>query len=143
MRKARIMIFDDDPFILQILGNYFSNMDFEVQPFPEPVSCCPCESIGSCSSPCADIVITDFRMPELNGIDLLYCQRQCGCTISIENIAIVSGNMPEEHLPDAYEVAGMFFQKPFSLAELGAWAKECISRVDLTLPLSSYISSYD
>lgn len=134
------MIFDDDLFILEILGNYFSGKDFEVQSFAEPVSCCTSESGGGCSIPCADIVITDFRMPELNGIELLYCQRQCGCTISVENIAIVTGNMPEEYLPDAYGVAGKFFNKPFSLEKIGAWAKECLSRIDLSLPLSNYIN---
>jgi CheY-like chemotaxis protein len=118
-------------------------MDFEVRSFVEPVSCCSSESIGSCSIPCADIVITDFRMPQQNGIELLSWQRQCGCTINVRNIAIVSGNMPEDCLPYAYEVAGMFFNKPFSLEELGAWAMECISRTDLTLPLSSYFSTYD
>jgi DNA-binding NtrC family response regulator len=142
MRKARIVIFDDDPLILEILGNYFSSMNLEVQSFPEPFSCGPSQTNSSCSTPCADIIITDFRMPRRNGIELLHNQKKLGCTISVWNKAILSGNMPEEYLPDAYEVAGRFFDKPFSLEELGLWARECISRVDLTLPLSGYIDRY-
>jgi len=138
MRKARIIIFDDDPVILDMLDYYFSVRDFEVQSFSEPVLCHTSESTNSCLTPCADIIITDFRMPQRNGFDLLHYQAQRGCNISIWNKAIVSGALPSEHLLKTYEVAGMFFEKPFSLTELRAWTKECMARVDLTRPLSSY-----
>jgi DNA-binding response OmpR family regulator len=64
MRKARIIIFDDDPVILDMLGYYFSVKGFEVQSFAEPILCHPSESASSCLTPCSDIIITDFRMPQ-------------------------------------------------------------------------------
>ena len=140
MRKARIIIFDDDLVILDMLCYYFSVRDFEVQSFAKPVLCHSSESTNSCSTPCADIIITDFRMPQRNGFELLHNQAQLGCPISIDNKAIVSGYLPSEHLLKTYEVAGMFFEKPFSLTELRAWTKKCVARVDLTRPLASYNS---
>ena len=134
MRKPRIIIFDDDTFILELLNTHFSRMNFEVQCFNQPFLCPPCEN----TKPCADIIITDFQMPRINGLELLNHQTQKGCIINIKNKAIVSGVMPEEHIDKLSELAGTFFEKPFSLKELDAWTKECVSRVDLSQPLGNY-----
>lgn len=134
MRKPRIIIFDDDTIILELLNNHFSRMNYEVQCFNQPILCPPCEN----TNPCADIIITDFQMPRINGFELLNHQTQKGCTINIKNKAIVSGALPEEHIDKVSELAGTFFEKPFSLKELDAWTKECVSRVDLSQPLGNY-----
>jgi len=134
MRKPRMIIFDDDTMILEVLNNHFSRMNFELQCFSQPILCPHCEN----TTPCADIIITDFLMPRINGFELLNHQAQQGCTINIKNKAIVSGVLPEEHIDKLSELAGKFFGKPFSLKELDAWAKECVSRVDLSQPLGNY-----
>ena len=134
MRKPRIIIFDDDTMILELLNDYFSLMTFEVQCFNQPILCSPCEN----TNPCADIIITDFQMPRINGFELLNHQNQQGCTINIKNKAIVSGVLPEEHIDKVSELAGTFFEKPFSLQEIAAWTKECIRRVNLSQPLCNY-----
>jgi DNA-binding NtrC family response regulator len=135
MRKPRMIIFDDDTIILELLNNHFSRMNFEVQCFSEPILCRrPCEN----TTPCADIIITDFKMPRINGFELLNHQAQQGCTINIKNKAIVSGALPEEHIDKVSELAGTLFGKPFSLKELDAWTKECVSRIDLSQPLGNY-----
>ena len=134
MRKPRIIIFDDDTLILDMLHNYLFRMNFEVQAFSEPILCPPCEN----TNPCADIIITDFLMPRINGIELLNHQARQGCTINIKNKAIVSGALPEKHIDNISELAGIFFPKPFCLRDLNAWTKECISRIDLSQPLGKY-----
>ena len=134
MRKPRIIIFDDDTMILELLNDYFSRMNFEVQCFSQPILCPPCEN----TNPCADIIITDFQMPRINGFELLNHQNQQGCTINIKNKAIVSGVLPEEHKDKVSELAGAFFEKPFALQEIAAWTKECIRRVNLSQPLCNY-----
>ena len=134
MRKPRIIIFDDDTTILALLNDYFSWMNFDVRCLKQPILCPPCEN----ANPCADIIITDFQMPLINGIELLNHQTRQGCTINIKNKAIVSGDFPEERIYKVSELAGTFFEKPFSLQEIDAWTKECISRVDLSQPLCNY-----
>ncbi|MBS1114256.1 MAG: hypothetical protein H6Q92_2019 [Nitrospirae bacterium] len=39
MRKPRILLFDDDNMLLEVLHYYFSARNFEVQSFSEPVLC--------------------------------------------------------------------------------------------------------
>ena len=138
MRKPRVIVFDDDPQILDLLGGIFSSMQFEVVTYAEPLLCSPCEQGGDCAMPCADLVITDFKMPVRNGIELLSCQKRRGCAIDLMNKAVTSGDMSPENLVSSRSVAGIFFQKPFSLTTIRAWTEECLSRVDLSRPLRGY-----
>ncbi len=134
MRKPRIIIFDDDAMVLEILRDIFSIINFEVQSFTEPIICSP----NNCSNPCADIIITDFQMPRINGIDLLKHQIQQGCPIHIKNKAIMSGDLPDKYAGSVKEFADTFFQKPICIKKLNMWTKECISRNDLSQPLGNY-----
>ena len=134
MRKPRIIIFDDDAMVLGILRDIFSIINFEVQSFSEPIICSP----NNCSNPCADIIITDFQMPRINGIDLLKHQIQQGCPIHIKNKAIMSGALPDKYVGSMKEFADNFFQKPICIKKLHMWTKECISRNDLSQPLGNY-----
>ena len=135
MRKPRIIIFDDDAMVLEILKDIFSMFNFEVQSFREPVLC---HLSNKCSYPCADIIITDFQMPRINGIDLLKHQIQQGCPIHIKNKAIMSGDLPDKYAGSVKEFADTFFQKPIAMLKLNTWAKRCISRNDLSQPLGNY-----
>jgi len=138
MRKARIIIFDDDLLILGLLADFFSDMNFEVQCFAQPLLCFSSESTKSCLTPCADIIIIDYRMPERNGLELLHHQKQRECPINIKNKAIMSGDMSEECLAETMEVAGVFFRKPFHFNELTVWMKDCLNRLDLSWHLDDY-----
>ncbi len=140
MRKPKIIIFDDDTVILEMISDYFSLRNFEVQSFSKPVLCSPSSDADSCVNPCADILIVDLRMPRINGIQLITHQVRNGCPINIKNKAIMSGDLPYEHVDKIIELAGIFFQKPLNMRELDAWAKECISRIDLSQPLGMQAS---
>jgi DNA-binding NtrC family response regulator len=109
-----------------------------VASFPEPILCTPPNKTEGCLKACADIIITDFRMPQINGIELLNHQTSRGCAIDINNKAVISGDLPEVHMDNISKLAGTFFKKPFSLEELYAWTQECLSRIDLSEPLGSY-----
>ena len=140
IRKPRIIIYDDDTFILQMLRAHFSEMNYEVQCFSEPIPCPDKINTNGCSSPCADIIISDFGMPKINGIELLSRQAKSGCPITARNKAIMSGDLPYEHIDKITELVGMFFQKPIHMEELNAWTKECISRIDLSQPLADSVA---
>ncbi len=134
VRKPRIIIFDDDTMVLDILNDYFSLMSFEVQSFNQVILCPVCENTNSCVNPCADIIITDFEMPRVNGIELLRHQAQRKCPINIKNKAIMSGVLPDKYIDKMEGLADNFFKKPFSLSEVAAWSRVCLSRVDLSQP---------
>jgi len=138
MRKPRILLFDDDNMLLEVLHYYFSARNFEVQSFSEPVLCPLAQNSSFCLNPCADIIITDFQMPGMNGVELLHYHTQRRCPINVKNKAIMSGAFPDDCLDKMKGLADTFFQKPIHMQELDDWTKKCISRNDLSLPLGSY-----
>jgi len=82
MRKPRVIIFDDEPSLLELLELCFAKWGYEVFSYSTPVVC-PLNgsSAGICEShaPCADLVISDFQMPQMTGIELFQLQAQRGC----------------------------------------------------------------
>lgn len=138
MRKRRVLIFEDDGTILMLLSSFFSKMGYEVFAYPEPIDC-PLYSEGAeyCvkNEPCADLLITDYRMPKMNGTELLQVQHQRGCKLDIRNKALISGFLDEEIEALAKEMGCRVFKKPFDLSELSTWVSECETRVDISQPL--------
>jgi DNA-binding NtrC family response regulator len=138
MRKKRALIFDDDVFILKVLKEVLLNMDYEVFIYDEP-TVCPIYDKNSehCKqkAPCADIVVTDFEMPQMNGIELLQNQTQRGCPVSLRNKAIISGRGSIGNDETLNQLGVSFFKKPINIGELSKWVKECEQHIDLSQPL--------
>ncbi len=138
MRKRRAVIYDDDLVINDILNQYFAERGYEVLTFKEPVVC-PIEADGvTCSNvnACADIIVTDFMMPNMNGIELLKAQTKRGCKLTIKNKAITSGyDFEDMGVPDLHELGCAFFRKPFNFEEMSAWLSERELQMDLSRPL--------
>ncbi len=133
VRKPRIIVFDDDTVFLKALERYFSMKNYEVRCFNQPILCTPCEN--SCINICADIIIADFDMRLINGIELLNRQLQKGCPIDIKNKAIMSGVLSNV---EAYT----FFRKPFPASEIDDWIKERVGSFVLETPLhKTYLDS--
>ena len=137
MRKRRAVIYDDDDIILNVLNEYFTARNYEVVTYQEPVICPIVSDKAVCSSlsACADIVITDFMMPIMNGIELLKAQARGGCKVPINNKALISGN-ESMALGAIHEIGCAFFKKPFSLGQLSTWLSERESQMDLSQPLA-------
>ena len=124
--------------ILEMLKHYFSSKNFEVQSFSEPILCPHDKGTGSCQNPCADIIITDYAMPRITGIELLDSQTKYGCAIHVKNKAIISGELPDKYRDQMKGLVHTFFQKPLHMRDLYEWTKECIGRINLSLPLGNY-----
>ena len=138
LRKPRVIIYDDDPLILNMLEKYFSLKGYDALAFSEPASCSIYEdSAESCSNlyPCADIMITDFDMPHMNGVEMIESQKARGCRLEARNKAVMSGFMEDEHREKALGMGCAYFKKPFLLTDLDPWIMECENRMDLTVPI--------
>ena len=138
MRKKRIFIFEDNPMILLMLSDYLGAMDYEIISSVEPLSCpVYAEQSGRCDNlrPCTDILLTDFNLPGISGLDMILLQEQRGCRSSLKNKAVMSGNTDKRSLTIMEEKGIRYFQKPFKLSDFKLWLKECDSRIDLSQPL--------
>lgn len=138
MKKKRAIIIDDEPVVLQLLETFLSRRGYEVCTFSEPVLCHVFkDSGGHCRNeePCCDIMITDYEMPGMSGIELLNLQSRRGCRIDIRNKALISGYIISEDKLNSRGISGSaFFQKPFRLAMLSAWIDECEKRLLVSEP---------
>lgn len=141
MRKPRVVIFDDEVFILNMLNDFFRMRGYEVLSYSDPASLCPLLGAegDTCTydRPCSDVLITDFSMPGMNGVELIEHQKRKGCSMDIRNKAVISGYIDERSRRQVQDLGCMFFQKPFTLFALSEWLDSCEQRADLGGPLAS------
>lgn len=138
MRKPRAIIVDDEELILELLKRVFSRRGYDVICCDRPDFCSAykkhketCDMVGLCS----DILITDFKMPHMTGIELLQAQSQRGCKLDNRNKAILSGYLEDINKKVIRDLGCSFFKKPTKLDEILKWADECEKRFDLSIPL--------
>jgi CheY-like chemotaxis protein len=141
VRRRRAIIFDDNAFIRELLENFLSMKGYEVFSYGEPVVC-PLflndERHCHNDMPCADVIITDYKMPQMTGVELLNRQRERGCRLDIRNQALISGYVDDPDLHTNIDRLGCaFFSKPFHLRRLAEWIAECEERMPLSIPLVS------
>lgn len=140
MRKPRILIYDDDPVILDLLKHLLLKRGYEVFAYREPKVCPLYETPGEqCAhhSPCADMMISDFEMPKMSGIELYQRQAQRGCAVDIRMKAILSGYTDPSLAEQCKSLRCAFLQKPFQFSELTEWLTACEERLDLSQPLNN------
>lgn len=132
-KKLQILVFEDDPALVTLLGHALQSTGHDVHFFSEPMDCpiyhdhkaqCPQDR------PCADIIISDHMMPNMTGIDFLKLQKMSGCKIPDENKALITGTAMNPELKVSIEELGChYIKKPFRIVELIKWIDECAQRV--------------
>ena len=139
MRQRRAILFEDDSLILDVVRLFFEARGYEVVACSRPVICPVYDCRDGCAglSPCGDLMLTDYRMPEMTGLELLQTQARMGCRMDVKNKAVMSGFM-DDAARAAFDAMGCYrFDKPFTLDELRNWVAGCESRMDLNMPLKS------
>ena len=123
--RRRAVLFDDEPLIRELLWRVFEQRGYEVLTFHDP-SPCPLHEIQSCPCPvgtlCADIIISDLKMPNVNGLDFLASLIGKGC--QKPRFAMTSGNWTESAIERAEEFGCKVFHKPFNISEIIEWLEE-------------------
>jgi CheY-like chemotaxis protein len=138
MRRRRALVFDDEPLILDLLRQYLSSLGYDVVAASEPVICpLYAENAKTCprQAPCADILITDSRMPAMNGLEFLRALTSRGCRLKPGNRALLSGYLDGDSVTAAKKMGCAFFDKPINFLRLETWITGCDRRIDLTQPL--------
>ena len=137
MRKRRAIVFDDDIVITGLLKKFFILRDYDVVTYHEPLICPIYLSKTECDTtgPCADIMIVDYSMPVMNGIELLKVQQTRKCGLKAKNKALITGYADVLDRSAIEELGCAFFEKPLNFSRLAAWFDECERRMDLSHPL--------
>lgn len=132
--KLRILVFDDDAEIRNLLQTALSNKGYEVTtmsdatefPFISRESC-PCPP----GEPCADILIADNVMPNIEGIDFFKKLKYKGCQPLVKgNVAIMSGYLTIHYINELNNLGIHYFRKPFSLEDIYDWVELCQARIE-------------
>ena len=112
-RKLRVMIVDDEPIVGKRLGPALEKNGFEVEAFLDPAL-----ALARLKEQDFDIVVTDFRMEEMDGIQVLtHVMESCPDT----RVILITGYATVEVAREALVKGAFdFIAKPFKPKELRA-----------------------
>ena len=113
--KKSILIVDDEEMILRMLSNILGR-DHTVVTFLDPA-----QAVSAASGVKFDLVITDFRMNGMNGIELI---RQISALQPDTEFIILTGEALD---PDAIPAGVSFLSKPFELSALLAAVQQALA----------------
>lgn len=128
----RILIFEDDASIRELLDTVLMSKGHEVLSFPSPVTCelltqkkCKCPRQNAC----ADAIITDMNMPGMSGLELVRFQMDSACHTPPQNKAVMSAALTLEQEQEFRKLGCRCFHKPFKLNDLLEWVRSCESNI--------------
>lgn len=111
--KLRIMILDDEPIVGKRLTQALAKHGFEIEVFEDPT-----KALARLGEAYFDVVVTDLRMEELNGIQILeYVTSHCKDT----RVILITGYATVEVAREALVKGAFdFIAKPFKPRDLRA-----------------------
>jgi CheY-like chemotaxis protein len=126
----RLMVFEDQDEIREILRQYLENLGIETFTFFDP-GLCPLSEMPTCPCPsdqvCADAIISDVKMHRLSGLKFVENLKDKGCRI--RNILLMSGAWDDNDLQHAEKIGCKTLYKPFVLEEIEKWLNDCKANI--------------
>jgi DNA-binding response OmpR family regulator len=112
--KGRILVIDDEISILKFMNNFLTTHGFEVY-----IASNGLEGIDLAKSGNPDLVITDIKMPIMNGFKLIQELKEDANCRSIPIIVITGYSIEDEDRVKAEQYGVKdYFVKPFQLEEI-------------------------
>jgi two-component system response regulator AtoC len=116
---GRILIVDDDPHFLRVLTRILSGENFVVTP-----AGAACDALELVKSAQFDLIISDLRMPECDGLSLLESLRQAGNDIPV--IILTAYGEVDTYLAAMNAGATEYLNKPIRSDELLRIVRSCL-----------------
>jgi len=131
-KKLRVIVFEDNQAVSDLFKKMLQGFGHHVLTFSDPTVFHVCRD-PECEyhedSSCADALIVDIMMPNMNGIEFMKLQRERGCNILHENKALMSAVTSPQQQAAVEEFGCHFFKKPFKISEVKKWLEECAERI--------------
>jgi len=118
-RTSRILIVDDDPHFLRVLARILSGENFQVTPAGGA-----CDALELLKSTQFDLVISDLRMPECDGLNFLESLRQGGSSVPV--IILTAYGEVDSYLAAMNAGATEYLNKPIQSEELLKTVRNCL-----------------
>jgi CheY-like chemotaxis protein len=120
---TKVMLIDDNPVILDLMRR-------GIEPYAEIFAFTDATAaLARCLESPPDLVICDFRMPEMDGGQFVQKLRIRPETKSVKVMLVASKSDIEEHLRPFTDMVEEFAQKPFYIKELASRAKKVLDRI--------------
>lgn len=120
---ARVLLVDDNPLIVDLMRR-------GVEPLAEiATSTDSTEALLQCLQTPPDLVICDYRMPGLDGSQLIQKLKEHPATQGVRVILMAAKSDIDEKLRPMADVVEEFFIKPFYVKELASRTKKVLEKI--------------
>jgi len=129
--KLKIMIIDDDECIRDTFKWHLEDLGHEVQTAEAPESCDIYQG-HTCNKAiaCGDVLLIDYNMPGMNGLDYIEMLSNRGCKGMTSNMLLMSGNTTGIDMVKAQALGCTVFQKPMTFDQLEEWLETVKQRMN-------------
>lgn len=115
-----IFVVDDEPLLLDLAATILKPLGYNVQTFHDPRL-----ALNEFPILKPAVVVTDFAMGEMNGLDLT---RECKRIKPDQKIILLSGTVDESVYADLPEKPDLFLAKPYQVREFIASIQSLVAR---------------
>lgn len=123
--QLRIFVIDDEECIRDTFRWHLEELGHEVVTAATP-RVCDAYRNHDCQRelPCGDMLIIDYNLPKMNGLDFVEKMRRHGCIGMLHKVMLLSGSPTEIDMGRAERLGCDVREKPLRLHELEAWVEE-------------------
>ena len=121
-RKPLVFAVDDEPMLLELLTLVLEPLGYVVRTFRDPASAV---REFEAANPKPDVIITDFAMHSMNGLDLI---RDCRRIVPLQKILMVSGTVDATVYRDSPHKPDEFLAKPYPASQLADLVRSLLAK---------------
>jgi len=120
--KPLVFAVDDEPMLLELVAMVLEPLGYRVRTFRDPGTAVRAFSLAN---PRPSLIVTDFAMHSMNGMDLI---RECRRIDPEQKIILVSGTVDETIYRDSPVKPDCFLAKPYPAKQLAELVKLLLTK---------------
>jgi len=120
------LVIEDNDINRDLLVEIFREKDFLVAAYSNALDFLSEHGLEKCSQQigCFDFILTDNRLPEMNGLEFLARLDQLGCKVPMHRTGVISGEWSKMDLEITQRLGYRVFHKPGPVQEIFDWIDE-------------------